>query len=78
MANISVMRKNFDGTDWKRSFADAVIRLRPDMNPDRADELSDVEYLHARHVDPAVAALRWFGRDDAAAAGSVERASNGE
>lgn len=78
MANVSVMRRNFGSTEWKRAFADAVIRLRPDMNPDRADELSDAEYLSAKHVDPAVAASRWFGREQSAAAEDMDRASNGE
>lgn len=56
---IAVMRTNFDRTDWKRAFAEALMVLQPDMNPDRADELSDGEYLRAKHVEPAVAARRW-------------------
>ncbi len=79
MTKISVMRRTFEGTDWKRAFAEAVIRLRPDMNPDRADELSDTEYLESRHVDPAVAAVRWFGRQESTASVQpLDRASNGE
>ena len=78
MTNISVMRVNFEGTEWKKAFAESVMRLRPDMNPDRADELSDAEYVQGRQIDPAVAALRWFDRDQPGLGAPRSRASNGE
>lgn len=78
MTKISVMRTNFGGTEWKKAFAESVMRLRPDMNPDRADELSDREYLEAKHIEPAVAALRWVGRDQPDGDRPMDRASNGE
>lgn len=34
---------------WRRAFADALIKLRPDLNPDAVDELSDA--AHLRHAD---------------------------
>jgi hypothetical protein len=32
------------GSSWRRAFADASIRLRSDLNPDAADELSDTPF----------------------------------
>jgi hypothetical protein len=41
---------------WRRSFADALIRMQPELNPDAADELSDVAYLRMADLDPERAA----------------------
>jgi len=46
-------------SDWRRCFAETLIRLQPDMNPDAADELSDSACLHYVTVPPAEAALRY-------------------
>jgi hypothetical protein len=59
MSTITVLRSNFDSTHWKRAFADCLMSLRPDMNPDAADEISDKEYLQAKDFDPSAAARRW-------------------
>jgi hypothetical protein len=45
-----------------------LIRLRPDLNPDAADELSDSAYLHLANLEPADAA-RLYGQVAEAPAG---------
>lgn len=66
MTKISVMRDSFEGTDWKRAFAEALLHLVPDMNPDRADELSDGEYALFRKLEPAAVARHWVERQSPA------------
>jgi len=50
--NVLVLNTEFPSSPWRRAFADALIRLRPELNPDAADELSDsaflrlIDYLH--------------------------------
>ena len=61
MADVVVLRSNFDNTAWKCAFADSLIGMCPDLNPDAADELADSAVLHAKELDPAVAARRWAG-----------------
>ncbi|MDE2370814.1 MAG: hypothetical protein KGN16_17730 [Burkholderiales bacterium] len=46
---------------WRYAFADALIRLQPDLNPDAADELSDAAYLCHADLDPRDAA-ELYGR----------------
>jgi hypothetical protein len=43
--NVVVPTSKFPGSAWRQEFADALIRLRPDLNPDLADELSDSAFL---------------------------------
>lgn len=38
---------------WRRVFADELIRLRPDLNPDAADELSDAAFLRHADLEPS-------------------------
>jgi hypothetical protein len=41
---------------WRCAFADALIELRPDMNPDVADELSDSAFMSLSELKPRDAA----------------------
>jgi hypothetical protein len=66
--NVFVLNAQFPGSAWRRSFADALIRLRPDMNPDAADELSDSAYVRLGELEPAEAALRYTEGRSASAA----------
>ena len=59
MADVVVLRSNFDNTAWKSAFADSLIGLCPELNPDAADELADSAVLHAKDLDPSTAARRW-------------------
>jgi hypothetical protein len=45
-------------SEWKRRFANRLIKLCPEMNPDAADEISDQECRHAARIAPDVAAER--------------------
>ncbi len=54
--NVVVLNAEFPSSSWRRSFADALIRLRPDMNPDVADELSDSAFLSLGGLEPGGAA----------------------
>jgi hypothetical protein len=55
--NVVVLSAEFPSSSWRRSFADALIRLRPDMNPDVADELSDSAFLSLGELEPGGAAM---------------------
>jgi hypothetical protein len=73
MTKLAVLRTAFIGTSWKCQFAEQLTRLRPDLNPDAADEISDA--MHRDHADltPAEAANRWMtSQTGAAGAGSTE------
>lgn len=54
--NLVATSREFPSSSWRRLFADALIRLRPDMNPDAADELSDVAFLSLGELEPGSAA----------------------
>lgn len=54
--NVVVLNTEFPSSSWRRLFADALIRLRPDMNPDAADELSDMAFLSLGELEPGSAA----------------------
>jgi hypothetical protein len=41
---------------WRQQFAEALIKLRPDMNPDAIDELSDSAHLKLANLSPGEAA----------------------
>ena len=59
MSNVRKLRAAFPGTDWKSSFVTALMRLRPDMNPDAADEISDLQFAVAQAMQPETAASHW-------------------
>jgi hypothetical protein len=59
MSNVRTLRAAFPGSDWKSSFVNALIRLRPDINPDAADEISDSEFATAQAMQPEIAAHHW-------------------
>ena len=44
---------------WRRAFADALIELRPDLNPDVADELSDSAFMALSDLDTRSTATRY-------------------
>lgn len=53
---IVTLRKSFLSSPWRRAFADALIKLRPDINPDAADELSDSAWGALSRLQPDEAA----------------------
>lgn len=59
MSNIRTLRAAFAGSDWKSKFVNALMRLRPEMNPDAADEISDSEFAVAQAMHPDTAAHHW-------------------
>jgi hypothetical protein len=59
MTKLAILRTAFLGTSWKCQFAEHLTRLRPDLNPDAADEISDSVYPHHDRFTPAEAARRW-------------------
>lgn len=59
--NVIVPTSKFPGSAWRQEFADALIRLRPDLNPDLADELSDSAFLTHSDLDASSAAAL-YGR----------------
>ena len=71
--NAVVLTNGSPSTSWRRAFAETLIRSRPDLNPDTADELSDSAYLRLADLDPSNAAAQ-YGRDgDAPAAHASDR-----
>jgi hypothetical protein len=60
--NVLVLNTEFPSSPWRRAFADALIRLRPELNPDVADELSDSAFLRLADQEPGSAA-RFFSRE---------------
>jgi hypothetical protein len=54
--NVVVLSAEFPSSLWRRAFADALIRLRSDLNPDAADELSDAAFLSYADLEPGIAA----------------------
>jgi hypothetical protein len=63
MSTVATLRDKFDKTDWKVAFAGALLRLRPSMNPDAADEISDAQYLISHGREPDDAADDWILRN---------------
>jgi hypothetical protein len=53
---VTTLVTTFRRSAWRRQFADCLIKLRPDMNPDAADERSDQEYFRTPHLHPEIAA----------------------
>jgi hypothetical protein len=68
--NVVQLKADFPSAEWKRDFADTLIRLCPDMNPDAADEVSDSQYLIASSVAPQAAAERYVALGSQRASGS--------
>ena len=58
MSTITTLRI-FDQASWKSTFVQALMHLCPDMNPDAADEVSDLEFAPNRTRSPAFAAGDW-------------------
>ena len=56
---LGVPERRIPGSSWRRTFADALIRLLPEINPDTADELSDSAYLSLGALEPYEAAARY-------------------
>lgn len=71
--NVVVLTTELPSSSWRRAFADALIRLRPDLNPDTADEWSDSAYLRHADLDPGNAAALYSRGGNVLAA----RASDG-
>lgn len=61
MSNIRTLRAAFPGAQWKVAFVSALMRLRPDLNPDAIDEISDSQFAVAQTMHPDVAASQWAG-----------------
>jgi|GEM_PF-5334231 len=62
MASVVAIRPELEPRLWKIRFADAVIALCPDVNPDAVDEASDSEVAAFRLLEPAAAARLWVAR----------------
>lgn len=56
--NVVVPTSEFPSSVWRRAFADALIQLRPDLNPDVADELSDSAFVTLSDLDARSAAAK--------------------
>lgn len=61
---IFIMRKTFPHSAWRQAFAAALIKLRPEMNPDAADEVSDTAYDTLCELPPADAAQSYVAGPD--------------
>ena len=57
--NVVKLPKAFSSRLWRQAFADALIKFRPDMNPDAVDELSDSAFLSLSNLLPGDAAARY-------------------
>ena len=49
----------FDASQWRQRFADSLLKLAPEVNPDAADELSDSQVLDLSEMPPEDAAARF-------------------
>ena len=74
MSNIRTLRDTFPGSDWKSAFVNALMRLRPDLNPDAIDEISDSEFAVAQAMHPDAAATHWAEAHTPGAADRTRRA----
>lgn len=52
---------------WQYEFADALIGLRPDLNPDAAEELSDSAFQDLSDLRPSDAAALWARNESVSA-----------
>ena len=71
--NAVVLTNGSPSTSWRRAFAETLIRSRPDLNPDTADELSDSAYLRLADLDPSNAAALYSRGGAAPVAHASER-----
>jgi hypothetical protein len=62
MSNVVEIRLEFLERMWKMQFADCVLAICPEVNPDAADEASDTEVIQFAGEDPAAAARRWVAK----------------
>lgn len=60
---------------WRRLFAASLIKLRPDMNPDAADDASDTAWSTLSSLPPEQAAQQFNG-SGTAGAGAFPATSN--
>jgi hypothetical protein len=70
--SVLVLNTEFPSSAWRRAFAAALIRFRPDLNPDVADELSDSAFLSLSDQEPSSAAKFYI---QASEVGPVTRTS---
>ena len=73
---VTTLFTTFRRSAWRRQFADCLIKLRPDMNPDAADELSDVAYQRMPQLGPELAARRYAFSDVEPISPDAEPAAN--
>jgi hypothetical protein len=57
--NVLKRSTEFPSSAWRQAFADALIQLRPELNPDVADELSDSAFLSLADREPSSAAASY-------------------
>lgn len=62
MGTVTTLIAEPDGSPWRQSFTDTLIRLCPALNPDVADEVADAEYKVNKELGPKLAAARWAER----------------
>ena len=67
------LNTEFAGAQWKRVFAEELIRRLPDINPDAADEVADAQYLLYAHRSPACTAAECAQARQAPTGPTVER-----
>jgi hypothetical protein len=53
------LNTEFVGAQWKRVFAEELIRRIPDINPDSADEVADAQYPLYPNRSPACTAAEY-------------------
>lgn len=63
MGTVTTLIAEPDGSPWRQSFTDTLIRLCPALNPDVADEVADAEYRVNKELGPKLAAARWAERE---------------
>ncbi|MDP9044611.1 MAG: hypothetical protein M3O01_07365 [Pseudomonadota bacterium] len=73
MTKIRTLRNAFPGSDWKSAFVKTLLGLRPDLNPDAADEISDSEFEARKSLRPDIAAQNWTIAQGARPAGDESR-----
>jgi hypothetical protein len=61
-SKVVAIRPDIEARLWKVRFADSVIAMCPDINPDAADEASDDAIRASSRLDPVAAAKLWVAR----------------
>jgi hypothetical protein len=54
--NVSRIKTPFRGAQWRQQFADSMISMCPELNPDAIDEMADAEYSVSSDLEPETAA----------------------